>query len=78
MTTISHIAERSLLRKRAVATRKRKAVSGMLARFRALIAHLGRAIVDQVAPMGYEHETGFCYGNEPVANPRRSRREARN
>ncbi len=76
--TISHIAERSLPRQRTLATPKRMAAAGMLARFRSLVAQVGRVVIDLVAPMGYENETGFCYGSEPVANPRRTQRKARN
>ncbi len=45
---------------------------------RAHVGHGGRAVVDLVAPMGYENETGFCYGSEPVVNSRRSRCDAQN
>jgi len=64
-------------RKRIVATRKCMAAPGVLAKFRAFVAHVGRAVFDLVTPMGSDKQTGFCYGNEPVANPGRSRREVR-
>ena len=75
MTTIRHIAERSLPRKRTVSTRKSVTSPSTLAGCRGLIALVWRAAVDLVAPMGYEDARGFCYGNEPGMNVPKSRRE---